>query len=171
MFTRLYLWIRGLPAWLSAARSKNPWLFAEWWLSLALPLLVVLNFFSLRDETAHLVFLVVLPALWTAASPIMDRRASREGVPFGATPMRVLPLWSALFADAVGMLAIVYARGAFGADAFAEFYLLIGASVLRIGLIAVAAIRPYRGKAVVDVLVRLVSLAFSVILYSLAITA
>jgi len=171
LFTRLYLWIRALPEWLSAARKKNPWLFAEWWIAPTLPILVIANFLSFRDDVAFLILLVALPALWALASPFLEVRAAREGIPFGDRAMRVLPLVSALFADVLGTLAIVYGRGAFGGGASVEFYLLFLATVLRIGLIAVRAIRPYRGKAVVDVFVRLLSLSFSFILYALAITA
>lgn len=171
MFTKLYLLIRDLPAWLRRARRENPWLFAEWWLGFVAPGGVVLNFFTFRSDAAYLSFLVAFPAVWAVLSSVFSLRTGRVGDPFGAKAMRSLPVGSALAADAVGMMAIVYARGAFGSDAYLEFYLLLAATLVRIGLWASLRSRAYRGKAFFDVLAWILSLALSVALYALSITA
>jgi hypothetical protein len=171
MFTNLLLKIKRFPAWLARAKRENPVVYAECLLTMFLPLTVILNFFSFQNDGVYLVLLVAIPGLWVLVLPFLTPGVKNGGGPIGIRAVPVLPILAMTLVDAIGMPMIVFLRRSFGEESYLEFYLLVAATVFRVGLMLITGIRRYRGKVVVDAIAGIISLAFALAIYSLAITA
>jgi hypothetical protein len=170
MFTKLFLQLKRLPAWVGRAKREHPWLYVEFWAFLMIPAGIVFNLFSFLSDALAGVFMIGIPGLWILLQPFMRRSDLRRNRLFGASAASALPLYAMALGDVMGMLQIAVGRGAFEPAAFDVFYLLVVATVLRIPMLLLSVRPPYRGKAWVDQGLLLLSYALSVILYSLAVT-
>ncbi len=170
MFTKLFLALKRLPAWIGRAKREHPWLYVEIWAFLAIPAGIVFNLFSFMSDDLAGVFMIGVPGLWILLQPFMRHRDAVRDRTFGIAAASALPLFAMAVGDVAGMLQIAVGRNAFVPAAYDVFYLLVLATVLRIPMMRLSARPPYRGKAWVDQAFLVLSYALSVILYSLSLT-
>jgi len=171
VITKLLLKIVEFPKWLRRVKKENGWLYLGLWAFFAMMLGIIVNFFSFRSESVYLVLCVGIPGFWILFHPFVGARLAKNDGLFAKATMLSLPILAMIFADLLSVPAILFARDRLGPTGYAELYLLLGATVLRMPLHFIVRRTRFRGKPVVDILCLLLSFALSVIMHALAITA
>ncbi|MFH0993219.1 MAG: hypothetical protein V1761_02595 [bacterium] len=171
MITKLLLKIGAFPQWLRRVKQENGWLYGELWAFFAMMLGIVVNFFSFRSEAVYLVLAIGIPGLWILFQFFIGVRIAKNPILFAKATMLALPILAMVFADLLSVPAILFARDRLGPSGYAELYLLLAATLIRIPLHFIVKRTRFRGKTIVDIICLILAFALSVIMHALAITA